>query len=216
MRDSFQVQPGEKRRPRSRRKLDIGLDALDLHAAENLGLLLNLLGLKPPEDSLAGLDGVLIGLRTRDLLQALLAARCRVSTVILLLEDIHWIDSVSEEVLAKLVESDRRRISSADPPYAPAGIRAALARQGRGGDAHAEAARGANQIRRLVQTRLGVEAVPDALIAPGDGEGGRQCAVRRGNSELSRGAGGLRVDAGKADFDAALGAAACRRACRPC
>jgi predicted ATPase len=72
-----------------------GLDLLGLHTLENVGLLLNLLGLKPPEGALVGLDGVLIDLRTRDLLQTLLAARCRLSPVVLLLEDLHWIDSVS-------------------------------------------------------------------------------------------------------------------------
>jgi hypothetical protein len=45
---------------------------LGLHSLENLGLLLSLLGLKPPEGALPGLDGVLIGLRTRALLQHLL------------------------------------------------------------------------------------------------------------------------------------------------
>ena len=79
---------------------------LGLHSPENLGLLLNLLGLKPPEGALAGLDGVLIGLRTRDLLQDLLAARCRLSPVVLLIEDLHWIDSVSQEVLGKIVDGE--------------------------------------------------------------------------------------------------------------
>jgi predicted ATPase len=37
-------------------------------SGDNLGLLLNLLGLKPPESALDGLDGVLVGLRTRELL----------------------------------------------------------------------------------------------------------------------------------------------------
>ena len=59
-------------------------------------------GFKPPDGSLTGLDGVLIGLRTRELLQQLLEARCGLSPVVMLIEDIHWIDSVSEEVLEKI------------------------------------------------------------------------------------------------------------------
>jgi xanthosine utilization system XapX-like protein len=42
---------------------------------ENLGLMLNLLGLASPVGALAGLDGMLIGERTRDLLLSLLEAR---------------------------------------------------------------------------------------------------------------------------------------------
>ena len=39
---------------------------LGLHSLRNVGLLLHLLGLKAPDGALTGLDGVLIGLRTRD------------------------------------------------------------------------------------------------------------------------------------------------------
>ena len=104
VRGSFQVKLGEAEADVAR-KLESGLTLLGLQTAENLGLLLNLLGLKPPEGSLTGLDGVLIGLRTRELLQNLLEARCRLSQVVLLIEDLHWIDSVSQEILGKIVES---------------------------------------------------------------------------------------------------------------
>lgn len=88
------------------RKLDKGLEILGLASQQNLGLLLNLLGLNPPPGTLQGLDGTLIGLRTRDLLLSLLHARCRITPVIMLLEDLHWIDSVSEELLYRLFSSD--------------------------------------------------------------------------------------------------------------
>jgi class 3 adenylate cyclase len=87
VRGSFQVRSGEAE-TKVVRKLQKGLTALGLNTPENLGLLLNLLGLKSPEGTLAGLDGVLIGLRTRDLLQILLEARCRLSPVVLLIEDL--------------------------------------------------------------------------------------------------------------------------------
>ena len=54
---------------------------------------------------MSGLDGVLIGLRTRELLQQLLEARCRLSPVVILIEDLHWIDSASEELLGKIIDS---------------------------------------------------------------------------------------------------------------
>ena len=63
-------------------KLGMGLTALGLQSNRNLGLLLHLLGLKAPDDALVGLDGLLIGLRTRELLQQLLEARCRLSPVV--------------------------------------------------------------------------------------------------------------------------------------
>ena len=102
VRDAFQVRLGEAENEVVR-KLERGLTVLGLSSPENLGLLLNMLGLKPPEGALTGLDGVLIGLRTRDLLQILLEARCRLSPMVLLIEDLHWIDSVSQEVLGKMV-----------------------------------------------------------------------------------------------------------------
>jgi hypothetical protein len=68
------------------------LNGLELHSQENLGLLLNLLGLQPPEEALACLDGVLIGLRTRALLQRLLEARCRPSAVVWLIEHLGALD----------------------------------------------------------------------------------------------------------------------------
>jgi class 3 adenylate cyclase len=101
VRGSFRVKIGEAE-PEVVRKLDKDLEALGLASQQNLGLLLNLLGLNPPPGALKGLDGTLIGLRTRDLLLSLLQARCRITPVIMLLEDLHWVDTVSEELLARL------------------------------------------------------------------------------------------------------------------
>ncbi len=88
------------------RKLDEGLKRLSCWSPQNLGLLLNLLGLKAPDGALAELDGTLIGARTRDLLLRLIEEQSRLSTVILLLEDLHWIDSASEELLLRIVDRE--------------------------------------------------------------------------------------------------------------
>jgi predicted ATPase len=58
---SFRIGVGE---PESEiaQKLEMGLTALGICSARNLGLLLHLLGLRVPEGALTGLDGVLIGL----------------------------------------------------------------------------------------------------------------------------------------------------------
>jgi class 3 adenylate cyclase len=105
VRGSFHVKIGEAE-PDVLRKLDKGLEVLGLASQQNLGLLLNLLGLNPPLGALQGLDGTLIGLRTRDLLLSLMDARCRITPVLMLLEDLHWIDSVSEELLSRLLSVD--------------------------------------------------------------------------------------------------------------
>ena len=122
VRGSFQVKLGEAEAEVAR-KLENGLNVLGLQTAENLSLLLNLLGLKPPEGALTGLDAVLIGLRTRELLQNLLEARCRLSQVVLLIEDLHWIDSVSQEILGGIIESAAKRglliLHTRRPEYEP-------------------------------------------------------------------------------------------------
>lgn len=106
VRGSFRVSEGEVEAEVAR-KLEKGLTLLGLASEQNLGLLLNLLGLKPPEGSLRGLDGVLVGLRTRDLLLQLLQARSRLTPVVMVLEDLHWIDDVSEELLSRLVAAEQ-------------------------------------------------------------------------------------------------------------
>ena len=104
VRGSFGVAAGEDQAAIAR-KLDDGLKVLGLASAQNLGLLLNLLGLKAPEGTLHGLDGALIGFRTRDLLRRLLRARCQLSRGVIALEDLHWIDNASEELLGEIVTS---------------------------------------------------------------------------------------------------------------
>lgn len=180
------------------RKLDDALRMRDLHSAENLGILMNLLGLAPPEASLAGLDGVLIGLRTRDLLPKLLKAHCRDALLVLILEDTHWIDRASEEILAGLVNSIAQPnlliVSTRRPEYLPAWrddpkvIRISLKPLS------------SSSITILLQSRLGEVSLPEALT--------QQVADRAGGNPLfgeeilgfliDRGA--LRLDERSADF----------------
>ena len=184
------------------RKLETGLRRLEMHTAENLGLLLNLLGIEPPGSSLAGLDGVLIGLRTRDLLPALISARCRASPVVITLEDIHWIDGASHEILGKLIESAQPNlliITTRRPENGHNWL----------DDPHVTSLRleplPASDFRRLLETRLGVDSAPDALIAQitERAEGNPLFGEEILSFLIQRGA--LRVTEGKADFDAAVG-----------
>ena len=160
VRGSFRVGAGEAEKSIVQ-KLEMGLTTLGLHSLRNLGLLLHLLGLKAPEESLTGLDGVLIGLRTRELLQQLLEARCRLSPVVMMIEDLHWIDSASQELLGRIVESEASLrlllVTTRRPEYIPPWLdRAAVAKL------RLEPLP-VGHIRRLVQSRLGVDVLPDAL-----------------------------------------------------
>ena len=160
VRGSFRVGAGEAEKSIVQ-KLEMGLTTLGLHSLRNLGLLLHLLGLKAPEESLTGLDGVLIGLRTRELLQQLLEARCRLSPVVMMIEDLHWVDSASQELLGRIVESEASLrlllVTARRPEYIPPWLD------------RAEVAKlrleplPVGHIRRLVQSRLGVDVLPDAL-----------------------------------------------------
>ena len=199
VRGSFRVSAGEAEADIAR-KLEMGLTALGLHSVRNLGLLLHLLGLKVPDDALVGLDGVLIGLRTRELLQQLLEARCRVSPVVMVIEDLHWIDSVSEEVLGKIVDSEAKLrlllTTTRRPEYAPPWLpRTVVTKLALGplpvGD-----------IRHLVQARLSVEALPEVLMrqVTEKAEGNPLFAEEIVSYLTERGI--LRIAAGKLEFDA--------------
>ena len=160
VRDLFQVSIVEPENE-VRRKLEQGLAGLELNSPQSYGLLLNMIGLKPPDGALTGLDGVLIGMRTREMLQRLLEARCRRSPVALLIEDIHWIDRASEEVLSRIASDDARLglliLHTRRPEYQPPWS----------GGPSVTALRldplPAGDIQRLVQTRLGVDIVPQPL-----------------------------------------------------
>jgi hypothetical protein len=161
--------------------------------------LLHLLGLKVPDGALTGLDGVLIGLRTRELLQQFLEARCRLAPNVMVIEDLHWIDSVSEEVLGKFVSEARLRLlilTTRRPEYVPPWLD------------HAAVTRvdveplPAGDIGRLVQSRLGVEVLPDALAqqVAEKADGNPLFAEEIVSFLTERGV--LRSADGKLDFDA--------------
>ena len=162
VRAAFRVSAGEAEEHIAQ-KLDMGLTTLGLHSNRNLGLLLNLLGLKVPDDALKGLDGVLIGLRTRELLQQLLEARCGLSPVVMLIEDLHWIDSASEELLGKIVDSEAKLrlllLTTRRPEYSPPWLDCTVVIKLR-----LEPLR-IDDIRRIVTARLGVEVLPEPLVS---------------------------------------------------
>ena len=134
---------------------------LGLRSAENVGLLLNLLGLRVPEGILQGFDATLIGLRTRDLLQKLLESRCRLSPTAMLLEDLHWIDSASEDLLGGIIDSSDRLplmiLITRRPEYQPPWLDRPNV-----GRLRLEPL-SSGEILRIVEARLAAERLPEAL-----------------------------------------------------
>ena len=144
-------------------KLDEGLRGLKLDSDQNQALMLNVLGHEPPQGALAGLDGVLIGLKTRELLRLVIQARARLAPLILIFEDIHWLDSASEALLASLVAADapmpllilHTRRPSYSPPWAElANVRRLVLNP-----------LSTRETFRVAQGRLGGAPLPEALGA---------------------------------------------------
>ena len=198
VRDLFQVSAVEPE-AEVRRKLEEGLASLELSSLQSYGLLLNMIGLKLPDGALVGMDGALIALRTREMLHGLLEARSRRSLVALLIEDIHWIDRASEEVLSAIAGDDARFglliLHTRRPEYRPpwSGSRCVTALR--------LDPLPAEDIQRLVQTRLGVSAMPPPLarLVTDKADGNALFAEEIASFLVERNV--LRVSEGALEFD---------------
>lgn len=95
-----------------------GLNKLGLTPAI-LPLLLNLLGIAVPDDSFRGLDAEIIGARTRDALKEIFKACYHNSTTIILIEDLHWLDSATETLLHSLITTGQAYASLVLTTYRP-------------------------------------------------------------------------------------------------
>ena len=160
VRNSFRVNTGEAEKDVAQ-KLELGLTTLGLQSNRNLALLLHLLGLRVTDDALTGLDGVLIGLRTRELMQQLLEARCQLSPVMMVIEDLHWLDSASEELIGKIVDTTAKLrllvITTRRPEYSPPWLDRLVVTK------LALEPLATGDIRHLLRERLGVETLPEGL-----------------------------------------------------
>lgn len=105
VRGSFRI-PEKSGAAEARRKLERGLELLGIDPSDTLACLLNLLGHPPPGGELENIAGEALGIRTRDAIRAMLRERCRISPTVLVIEDMHWTDSASEQLLQRIVESD--------------------------------------------------------------------------------------------------------------
>jgi len=70
--------------------------------------LLALLGFEINDDAFRGLDAKLIGDRTRGFLIGLLRSRSRISPMVLTIEDLHWIDPASENLIIQIITEEDR------------------------------------------------------------------------------------------------------------
>ena len=85
-------------------KVRAHLAALRIDPAGVLPLLLNLLSLREGTESLAGLTPDAIKVRTFEALRELLVRASESRPSVVIVEDLHWIDGISEEFIASLVE----------------------------------------------------------------------------------------------------------------
>ena len=99
-----------------------GLAALELPPGDHWPYLANLVG-ADTGGALAAVDSEAVGVRTRASLRTVLQQNCRRQPTVLYVEDLHWIDSESEAVVAGLIEScaDQRLmiIATRRPEYRP-------------------------------------------------------------------------------------------------
>ena len=108
---------------RIRDSLRQGLAALRLDIDETLPYLQNLLGQVGDDSTVQRLPSEVVGIRTRNVLSALLRERCRRSPVVMLIEDLHWADTASQDWLMRIAESDRELplliVAAFRPHYRP-------------------------------------------------------------------------------------------------
>jgi tetratricopeptide (TPR) repeat protein len=86
-------------------KVRATLSTLGLDPAERAPYLLHLLGLKEPDDAARTLGGDLLMARTLDALRRLWLRSSRQRPLVLVVEDLHWVDPASETCLATLAEA---------------------------------------------------------------------------------------------------------------
>jgi class 3 adenylate cyclase/tetratricopeptide (TPR) repeat protein len=109
--------------PHARAKVSAGLAHLGLDAMRHAPYLLQLLGLQDGTEALAHLTPETIKGRTLETLLQVALSQARQHPVVLAIEDLHWIDKSSEDVLAALADrltgAPILLVTTARPGYAP-------------------------------------------------------------------------------------------------
>jgi class 3 adenylate cyclase/tetratricopeptide (TPR) repeat protein len=86
-------------------KVDWALSDIGVDAAEAAPYLLHLLGLKEGTEALATLSPQAIKSRTADVLRRLVLKESRRQPLVILVEDVHWVDRTSEEYASSLMDT---------------------------------------------------------------------------------------------------------------
>ena len=102
----FRIDP-DAGRPAAEQRLRRGLELLAIPVEATMPYLMNLLGHAVGSDVVNALDSEVVGVRTRNALVALLRERRRVSPVVMFIDDLHWMDSASQELLVTISKQDR-------------------------------------------------------------------------------------------------------------
>jgi predicted ATPase len=103
LRAYFHVDPGDDPR-RIREKVTGKLLTLDRALEPLLAALLSLLDVLPPDSDWQALEPPQRRLRTRDAIKRLLLRESQVQPLIVVFEDLHWIDSETQALLDTLVD----------------------------------------------------------------------------------------------------------------
>ena len=109
------------------------LQTLGIDPGERAALLLRLLGLEEADETVRALGGEVLAARTLDTLRQVWLRSSRRRPLVLVVEDVHWIDPASETCLAGLAEALGRAslllVTSYRPGYRPSWIDRSYATQ---------------------------------------------------------------------------------------
>jgi predicted ATPase len=104
-------------------KLLEGLSALGLGVDETLPYLLALLGQETKDSVVHQLAAEVVGIRTRRAISELLQKRCHRSPLVIVIEDLHWVDTASEGWILSIEEDARELplliVATFRPHYRP-------------------------------------------------------------------------------------------------
>ena len=114
-------------------KLHAAVEGFGMDAAASTPYLLHLLGLKEQTGPLASLTPETIQIRTFEILRQLSLKASRRQPLVLVIEDLHWVDSASEDFIALMVETLAGAailfVATYRPGYSPAWINKSYATQ---------------------------------------------------------------------------------------
>jgi len=103
------------------RKVVQGLELFGMDPVASEPYLLALLGIEEKDTPLKGLDAKVIGERTRETLISLLKNRCQLCSAVFVVEDLHWIDPASENLLVQIIREKEQMplliLCTARPSY---------------------------------------------------------------------------------------------------